>query len=335
MKRWMAALLACLMLLPGALSCAQQEEELTEEETQMLIDLLAQRDEEGRAFVVLPDSFEMPATGLDGEYRLLILGIDQPGGSLKGRSDTMILAVLNTRRKSLKLISFMRDLYVQIPGSGHNRLNAAYAFGGEKKLRKTLFENFGVQADGYLAVNYSLMARLVDAIGGVELTVEERELKPLNGILGYYNYLRGLPEEEGMLAEAGTRTLTGLQTMSYARIRKIDSDFERVGRQQRVIEAIYQRMQQASDQQLMDAVMAFIDEVGTDVSLSDALSLLRDVMRLDKLRIETLSIPVKGAYSSRVIRDAYFLVPKIKRNRQAIADFLAFDDGATVVDKQP
>ena len=247
----------------------------------------------------------------------------------------MILAVLNTRKNSLKLVSFMRDLYVKISGSGHNRLNAAYAFGGEKKLRRTLEENFGVLADGYLAVNYSLMADLVDAIGGVELTVEEYELKPLNGILGYYNYQRGIPENEGMLAVSGTRILTGLQAMSYARIRKTDSDFERVGRQQQVIQAIYRQIQHASAEQIIDAISGFIGSVGTDVSLGDALSLLKDIIRLDQLDIQTFSIPVKGAFSSQVIRDTYYLVPNLKRNREAIMEFLTDDPTPLEVDKQP
>ena len=333
MRRLLALVFALLILVsPAAMS---EEDQLTEEETQMLIDLLAERDEEGRAFVVLPENFQMPATGLKGEYRLLILGIDQPGDSLKGRSDTMILAVLNTRKNSLKLVSFMRDLYVKISGGGHNRLNAAYAFGGETKLRKTLEENFGIAADGYLAVNYSLMAELVDAIGGVELTVDEYELKPLNGTLGYYNYQRGIPENEGMLAASGTRILTGLQAMSYARIRKTDSDFERVGRQQQVIQAIYRQIQHASAEQIIDAISGFIGSVGTDVSLGDALSLLKDIIRLDQLDIQTLSIPVKGAFSSQVIRDTYYLVPNLKRNREALMEFLTDDPTPLEVDKQP
>ncbi len=310
-------------------------DQLTQEETQMLIDLLADRDDEGRAFVVLPDSFQMPATGLDGEYRLLILGIDQPGDSLKGRSDTMILAVLNTRQNSLKLISFMRDLYVKLSGGGYNRLNAAYAFGGEQKLRKTLEENFGITVDGYLAVNYSLMADMIDAIGGVELTVEEYEVKALNGILGYYNYQRGRAEDEGKLAASGTRILTGLQTMSYARIRKTDSDFERVKRQQRVIEAVYHQLSRASKDQILNAISNFIGAVGTDVSLSDALSLLSEITRLEHLNISTLSIPVKGAFSSQIIRETYYLVPNIARNKKAIMDFMQNDPIALEVDKQP
>ena len=332
MYRILSMFLAMLLMLVPTIA---QDEQLTQEETQMLIDLLSQMDEEGRAYVVLPEDFQMPATGLAGEYRLLILGIDQPSDSLKGRSDTMILAVLNTQHNSLKLISFMRDLYVSIPGSGHNRLNAAYAFGGEQKLRKSLEDNFGIAADGYLAVNYTLMVNLVDAIGGVELTVEEYELKPLNGILGYYNYLRGVPENEGMLAASGTRILTGLQTMSYARIRKTDSDFERVNRQQRVIEAIYRQLQKASTEQIIKAISAFIGDVGTDISFGDALSLMNDILRLDKLEIETLRVPVNGAYSARMINNTYYLVPNLGKNKAAIRDFLNYDLPGSEVDKQP
>ena len=80
MRRLFVMVVALLILV--STSAKPEEDQLTEEETQTLIDLLAQRDEEGRAFVVLPDNFKMPATGLDGEYRLLILGIDQPGDKI-------------------------------------------------------------------------------------------------------------------------------------------------------------------------------------------------------------------------------------------------------------
>ena len=311
---------------------AAWDNELTDEETQALLSLLTIQDKENNSFVVLPENFEMPATGFNDEYSLLIIGVDTDRDDLKGRSDTMILAVLNTRSKTLKLVSFMRDLYVSIPGKGHNRLNAAYAFGGAKLLRKTIEDNFGIIADGYLAVNFSLMAGLVDAIGGVELTVEEYELKPLNGILGYFNYQSGLPESKGMLLSSGTRVLTGLQTMSYARIRKSDSDFERVVRQQKVIQAIYAQLQHASFAQLTDAVILFIGKVGTDVSMSDVMSLLNDVLRIDEITIEKLTVPVKGTFSSKLINKMFFLVPNLKRNIDAINQFLSNDTLMLMVD---
>ena len=146
---------------------------MTDEQLRELLGTLYDRQQEGMEFVVLPDDFRMPVIGLDGKYTMLIIGVDSDRQDMKGRSDTMVLAVLDARRRSLKLISFMRDLYVRIPGRGRNRLNAAYAFGGEALLRRTLLESFGVQADSYVAVNYSLLTDLVDAIGGVELTVED------------------------------------------------------------------------------------------------------------------------------------------------------------------
>lgn len=322
LQRLLVFILAIMLMMPTGFS---EEERLTDEQLRELLYELSLQEESNSEFLVLPDDFRMPSTGLDGEYRLLIVGVDIDDAGIKGRSDTMILAVLNTRLKTLKLISFMRDLYVTIPGRGHNRLNAAYVYGGQELLRRTLEENFGVVADAYLAVNYSLMTELVDAIGGVELTVEEYELKPLNGILRYYNYQREIPEDEGVLAASGTRILTGLQAMSYARIRKVDSDFERVGRQQRVLEAIYTRLRQLPVDRLGQIILSFIGRVSTDISMSDALNLLQDLLQAGDLRISALSIPVNKSFSSKMIRKAYFLVPNLKKNKTAIADFLQAD----------
>jgi LCP family protein required for cell wall assembly len=316
----------CLGLIIGLGSFAVSAEPILS--NQELTDLLWEmslQDEGGGEFVVLPEDYQLPAAGLDGVYRLLILGIDTDDQRMRGRSDTMILAVLDARKGSLKLISFMRDTYVSIPGRGHNRLNAAYAFGGDKLLRQTLADSFGVTADGYIAVNFSIMASLIDAIGGVELPVETFELGPLNGILSYYNYQRGVPEEQGRLGRAGTQLLTGLQAMSYARIRKPDSDFERVTRQQRVMEAIYRKMLNLEAGSLANIILRFADRVATDISLTEALGVLSDLLKVQDLILSALRVPVQGAFSAKLLHDVYFLVPNLKRNKAAIADFLEAD----------
>lgn len=316
----------CLGLIIGLGSFAVlAEPTLSDQEMTDLLWEMSLQDEGGGEFVVLPEGYQLPASGLDGVYRLLILGIDTDDQSMRGRSDTMILAVFNVRQETLKLISFMRDLYVKIPGRGNNRLNAAYAFGGEKLLRQTLQDSFGVTADAYIAVNFSVMASLIDAIGGVELQVEEFELGPLNGILSYYNYQRGTPEEQGRLGRAGKQLLTGLQAMSYARIRKPDSDFERVTRQQRVMEAIYRRMQELDAGQLADIVLRYAQDVATDISLTEALGILGDLLKAKDLSLSALRIPVQKTFTSKLLHDVYFLVPNLKRNKAAIADFLVTD----------
>jgi len=316
----------CLGLIIGLGSFAvHAEPTLSNQELTDLLWELSLQDEGGGEFIVLPEGYQLPAAGLDEVYRLLILGIDTDDQGMRGRSDTMILAVLDARQGSLKLISFMRDLYVNIPGRGHNRLNAAYAFGGDKLLRQTLQDSFGVTADGYIAVNFSVMASLIDAIGGIELRVEAFELSPLNGILSYYNYQRGVPEEQGRLAQAGTQPLTGLQAMSYARIRKPDSDFERVTRQQRVMEAIYQKMLDLEAGQMADIILRFADRVATDISLTEALGILSGLLKVQDLALSALRVPVQGAFSAKLLHDVYFLVPNLKRNNAAIADFLGAD----------
>ena len=316
----------CLGLIIGPGSfLAAAEPVLSDQELTDLLWEMSLQEEGGGEFVVLPEDYRIPAAGLDGVYRLLILGIDTDDQSMRGRSDTMMLAVLDFRKGSLNLISFMRDLYVSIPGRGHNKLNAAYAFGGESLLRRTLQESFGVTADGYVAVNYSAMVGLIDAIGGVELMVEPFELSALNGIISYYNYQRGIPEEQGRLAGAGTLLLTGLQAMCYARIRKPDSDFERVTRQQHVMEVIYKKMLKLDAGQLTDIIAHHAQRVSTDVSFAQALVILKDLLTSDGLTLSALRIPVQGSFSAKLLKGTSYLVPNLKRNKAAIADFLGDD----------
>ena len=319
-KRLLCLLAALLMALPAL---AEEEETLSDEEITQLLWEMYQSENGDADYLVLPEDYELPAAGKTGIYNLLLIGVDNPGREVTGRSDTMLLANLNARTGELRLISFMRDTYVQIPRHGHNKLNAAFSYGGAELLVETLQSSFGVRVDGYVAVNYGLMADLVDAIGGVELTVTEDELKKLNGILEYYNYLRGVPEEEGRLEQAGTQRLTGLQTMSYARIRKLDSDFMRVQRQQRVILAIYRQACTLDLLTLTQVVTANIGRVVTNVTLAQAASLMASAFAFDQIEVTTLRVPAEGAYASRIMNKSYYIVPKLEKCRQAIQDFLA------------
>jgi LCP family protein required for cell wall assembly len=298
------------------------EARLSDAQMAELLYALSREGEDAADFVVLPEGFEEPAAGLDGTFSLLLVGVDTDGQGITGRSDTMVLAVVNTRERTVRLVSFLRDLYVRIPGHGNNRLNAAYAFGGPELLVKTLSETFGVRPDAYFAVDFGLMARLVDAVGGIEIYVSPEELPPLNGILEYYNYQRGLPEQEGRLEEAGNVLLTGLQAMSFARIRKMDSDFARARRQQAVLRAILSRLGEMDALSLLALVTRFSGEVRTDVTLADALALVREAMPLSGYSLEAMSVPVDGGSRNMMKNGAYFLLPNVRKNTAAIREFL-------------
>ena len=168
-KRLLCLLLGLMLCCLPALG--EEELEMTNDEITRLLWEMYQTENGDIDYTVLPDDYQTPIEGKSGVYNLLLLGIDNPGSAITGRSDTMLLASLNARTGTLKLISFMRDTYVAIPHHGHNKLNAAYAYGGAELLLETLEASFGVQVDGYVAVNYQLMADLVDAIGGVDYDV--------------------------------------------------------------------------------------------------------------------------------------------------------------------
>ncbi len=321
-KSMLCCLLLITLLFPLGARMQSTNEPLSDDEIAAILYRMSQEENEDSAYLVLPDDYLEPVTGLDGMYRLLIVGVDTDDPRIRGRSDTMMLAVLDARNKQLKLISFMRDMYVQIPGHGHNRMNAAYVYGGAEALKNTLEKNFHVQADGYIAVNFAMMITLIDAIGGVDIEVEEQELKPLNGILEYYNYQNGKPEAEGRLEQAGMQHLSGLQAMSYSRIRKIDGDYERVGRQQRVMMAIFNRMKNMQPEELMDIMMQQIDFVATDVTIATAVSMMQDVVAMDTIDTRYLRIPVSRSSRNTVLNKAYFIIPNLEKNQKAISEFL-------------
>ena len=320
--RFFCGICAALFLTGLLFAASAEETPLTDDEITQLLWELYQTENSDAEYVVLPDDYEVPAAGKMGIYHLLLLGIDNPGDALTGRSDTMLLASLNARTGELRLISFMRDTYVKIPRHGHNRLNAAYAYGGAELLIETLEKEFGVHVDGYVAVNYALMSELVDAIGGIDIEVEEAELKKLNGILEYYNYQRGVPQEEGRLEAAGLQHLTGLQAMSYARIRKLDSDFTRVERQQRVILAIYRQLLTMDTITLAQTITAKLSRVGTNVTIAQAVSLMATALSFDDIKVTTMRVPKDGAYVSKIMNETYFIVPKLERCRRDIQEFL-------------
>lgn len=146
---------------------------------------------------------------------ILLVGQDRYVGTARQRSDTMLLCSINPETKKVSMISFLRDLYVQIPGGySDNRLNAAYAFGGFPLLVDAFYTNFGVTIDGCFEVDLAGFRSIVDILDGVDVTLTAREA-----------------EVVGVGSEEKLYHLNGKEALSYAQIRKLDSDFGRTQRQ--------------------------------------------------------------------------------------------------------
>lgn len=254
--------------------------------------------------------------------QILLIGVDAYGDADRGRSDTMVLVQADPAAGSVRALSFLRDLYVAIPGCGTTRLNAAYSFGGEKLLKTTLKNNFGVEIDRTVTVSFDSLCHIVDALGGVELEVTEAEREQLNGILAAYNRGLKLNPSDGRLEQSGRVRLSGKQALSYSRIRKIDSDFQRAGRQQKVLAAMLESAKQMNFFTLARLAWTCLREVRTDLTLGDLNALLPLATGGAETDIAMGRVPFDGAYEDAVIDGMQVLRPDLERNRTLIRRFL-------------
>ena len=111
-----------------------------------------------------------------GIYSVLLIGSDRRDDSWNGNSDTMILMTINQNVKKIFLVSFMRDMYADIPGVGVRKLNNAFAVGGASLLERTLETNYHVLADNYAVVDFENMEDIINLDGGVDIAVRPEEV---------------------------------------------------------------------------------------------------------------------------------------------------------------
>ena len=271
--------------------------------------------------LVLVSMLLLPAAqAQESAMNILLIGVDTIREDQSGRSDAMILVRADPQNGEIRMVSFLRDLYVRIPGVGRTRLNAAYFHGGEALLKKTLQENFGVFIDRTVTVHFSLLSELVDQLGGIEVEIEQRELTHLNKIIKDYNDSYGLGG--GMLDAAGLQRLNGKQALCYSRIRKIDSDFQRTSRQQAVIAAMLRQASTLNPWQLMKLAVNNLPRVKTDMGLGDIVTLLPLAAQMSDAKLETARVPFDGAFKEETVSGMMVLTPDLEKCRSRLQDFL-------------
>lgn len=217
---------------------------------------------------------------------ILILGTDSRNVQKeRGRSDSIIVASFNKRTKQVKLVSFLRDTYIPIEGHGWNRINAAYAVGGVALCVNTINDLFGLDIQKFVIVNFSGASTFVDACGGVDMSLTQKEI----------NYLLNLKDEFPQNSD-GTYHLDGKVALDYMRMRKIDSDFGRTERQRKTMMAIYsQAMARKDVTQMYNLVREGFNLVKTNLKLSEMLDLAQSVISMgSELNIGSESVPPKS-----------------------------------------
>ena len=240
----------------------------------------------------------------------LLVGRDAHGEGENGRSDSMILCSVDTGSKSVTLISFLRDIYLRIPGHGSSRLNASYSWGGAELLKQTLEENFGVTADVTLEIDFEGFQNVIDHLGGVDIDLTDREADHLNN-------------GHGWTLHAGVNHLDGQQALAYSRIRYLDSDFYRTERQRNVLTALLTTYGSAGYLEMLNATDAFLDQSTSDHTDEELLAYALELYAMmDDFKIATHRIPADGTYSYETIRGMSVIEVDFEENRELLLSIL-------------
>jgi LCP family protein required for cell wall assembly len=260
-----------------------------------------------------PEDFGIPEEApLEGDTKvinILLLGTDRRNRNENGRSDAIMIATVDKKNGQLKLASVMRDLYVPIPDRRDNRINAAYSFGGPMLAMKTINQNFNLDITRYVSVDFFGLEEIINAIGGVEIDVKQKEIKHINSVITQLNELDKQKRKSPHLTQAGVQTLDGKQAVAYSRIRKVgDGDSERTERQRRVMIQMFNKMKSINPMKLPDLVASLIPYTDTNIPVSDIISLGTSVLTMKDKKIYQSGIVVSRSQGNHHRRER-FLVP--------------------------
>ncbi|MBS4172896.1 LCP family protein [Bacillus sp. FJAT-49736] len=221
----------------------------------------------------------------NGKTNILLLGVDRRKNENSSNSDTMIIAQYDPEKNSIKLVSLMRDMYVHIPGyNGMKKMNSSFLLGGPELTRKTIQENFGVDIQYFVMIDFKGFENVIDTLApeGIEVNVEH-----------------AMSENIGVSLKPGLQNLNGKELLGYARFRHDDqNDWGRVKRQQDVIKIVSNKVLSANGilkaPKLLGTIQPFIK---TNISNLEELNFMK-IFLLHRPNItKTLTIPIKNSYT--------------------------------------
>ena len=237
-----------------------------------------------------------------------------------GHSDTMIICSINKKTDTITLCSLMRDMYVPIPGNGSNRINAAYTFGGISLLDQTIEENFGVDIDANVVVDFDGFLSALEVIGNLDIDLTQAEASFLNETKS-----RDLLDDADQVwnLKEGTNSMTPEQALAYARDRYTgNADWARTERQRKVIFAAYDKLKGSSLGKVMKVANKVFPYITTDLSNSQLLGYIYTVASGGMELRTDFHLPVDGTFSGQMINGMDVLVPDCSVNAKYLQQYL-------------
>ncbi len=262
-----------------------------------------------------PDSSELPKVNAykgtllndDMILNIMLFGADTRKGAETGQSDTMILFSIDTRHQKLKMLSFMRDTYVEIPGDYENqKLNASYTFGGASLAVSTIETNYGIKIDRYAVVDFKSFKKIINALGGIDIELTDEEIDYIDWQLFQNNqsdtrYELDVNDYEFYENSKGETVakvhLNGQQALWHARNRGEDGicsgdDYTRTERQREVVSIMINNLKEADFPTVLSVIYEIGPMITTNLKTSEITSLATNIMNYLKYDIVSTSAPI-------------------------------------------
>ena len=224
---------------------------------------------------------------LKGYRNIALFGIDTREDSFNNsRSDSINIISINNATKDVKMISVYRDTYVDIEGYGLDKITHAYAYGGPELALSTINRNLDLNITEFVTVNFETVKTVVDTLGGIRLEITDAEANQIG------------------LSSGGTYTLDGKQALAYARIRKIDSDYQRTERIRTVLNAVLNKVKTMSATEILDFVDVVLPHISTNISTNEIIAMAPSALSYNVSESSGWPYNTKG-----ITLDAWYGVP--------------------------
>ena len=240
---------------------------------------------------------------------IMIMGVDERTDDV-GRSDTLMVATIDPHKNEAALLSIPRDTRVAIPKNGYDKINAAYAYGGEKLTQRTVEDFLGIRIDHYVIINTHAFQKIIDAIGGIDIDVEKRM------------YYEDPWDDDGGLVidlRPGRQHMDGKTAVTYVRYRDEEGDIGRVKRQQKFMRACVDAVTTpAILPRLPGIISSVIDSVKTDLSVRQMLEFIGTLKESQAKGLRTEMVPGRPLY----IDEVSYWIPDMAQLRRGMASAL-------------
>lgn len=246
---------------------------------------------------------EEQGTMVEGITNILLVGTDGEYIEKWNRSDSMMVVTIDSKNKDIRISSIARDTYVDIPGYSTEKLTHAYAYEGIDLLKEVFKVNFNLDIDKYIAVNFVSFMDIMDELGGVEVNVEEKDIKEINKYIdACYGYYKNKDEKDKeYITKSGVQRLNGYQALAFSRIRYTDSAFARDNRHREVAESVYKEFAQKGVETYKKCAEIILNNTKTNISPIEMMNLAYTVLKINDKDIEQFQFPLEEYRNGHII----------------------------------